>query len=397
MARTIQKLTDKDVRAAKTKGRLGDGGGLYLRVTSSNAKSWSFMWNRDGIRKEVGLGPYPAVSLSQAREKAAKSRETLAAGKDPALVLSQQSEPTFAECCEFFLESMQDQWSNAKHRQQWRNTLKQYCKPIANKRVSQIELHDALSVLKKIWKEKPETASRLRGRIERVLNFARVKGWRTGENPAAWRGNLENVLPKPRKLVRGHHPSMPYPELPAFMARLRQRDALAASALELAILTGCRTGEVLDAPWSEFDLEAGIWTIPAQRMKNKLVHRVPLIPATMAILKPLHEARAGDYVFPGQKPGRPLSEMAMEMMMRRMDAKPYTVHGFRATFKDWCTDEASFQWDIVEGSLSHKVGSSVAQAYRRTDALEKRRQVLLAWSDYCYGKKDRKVVSLHAN
>lgn len=396
MARPIQKLTEMTVRAAKKTGRLSDGGGLYLRVSHSNAKSWSFMWNRDGKRKELGLGPYPAVTLAQAREKATISREAVAAGNDPDLNFKRETEPTFSECCEMFLENMQDQWSNAKHRQQWHNTLDQYCKTMARKRVSQIGVHDVLSVLQKIWKEKPETASRLRGRIERVLNFAKVKDWRSGENPAAWRGNLDNVLPKPKKLSRGHHPSMPYAQLPDFMASLREREALAARALELAILTGCRTGEVLEAPWSEFDLEAGIWSIPAPRMKNKKAHRVPLVPETMAILNSLYENRTNDFVFPGQKPDKPLSQTAMEMVLRRMNVKPFTVHGFRASFKDWCSDETFFQWEIVEGSLSHKVGSNVAQSYRRSDALEKRRQVAQAWADYCGGAKSGKVVKLHA-
>lgn len=397
MARTIQKLTEKAIQSVKKAGRLSDGGGLYLRVNSSNAKSWSFMWNYAGKRKELGLGAYPAITLADARRKAVLCREAVANGNDPNPNASKQAEPTFSECSTFFLDTMEQQWSNKKHRQQWRNTLEQYCKPFNNKRVSQVSLEDVLGVLTKIWKEKPETASRLRGRIERILNYAKVRGWRRDENPAAWRGNLDNVLPKPVKLSRGHHPSLPYTELPTFMERLRKREALAARALELAILTGCRTGEVLNAEWSEFDFEEKVWNIPAIRMKNKKKqHRVPLIDATIDILKPLNEIQLNQFVFPGQKPNQPLSEMAMEMQMRRLNAKPFTVHGFRATFKDWCSDETSFQWEIVEGSLSHKVGNATAQAYRRTDALEKRRQVLQAWASYCDGDKSDKIVQLLA-
>lgn len=392
MPRTLHKLTDRAVASAGKPGRLSDGGGLFLRVSSRSSKSWSFLWTRGGTRKELGLGAYPAVSLSRARELATECRSQVAAGNDPALERKKLEEPTFGECCNMFLDAKETEWSNPKHRQQWRNTLDQYCRRIADKKVSEIDLHDVLSVLQPAWKGRTETASRLRGRIERVLNFAKVKGWRRGENPAMWRGNLENVLPKPGKLHRGHHPAMPYAEVPAFMARLRESTGLAARALELTILTACRSSEVRMAEWSEFDLANRVWTIPAERMKARKAHRVPLTGAAMAILKPLHEGRINAFVFPGQKPDRPLSEMSLEMQMRRMKAKPHTVHGFRSSFRDWAGDETSFPREIAEAALAHKVSNDVELAYRRSDALDKRRRLMEAWAAYCGGEGEMKVV-----
>ncbi len=261
--------------------------------------------------------------------------------------------------------------------------------------VSQIQLGTVLGVLQPIWNEKPETASRLRGRIERVLNYAKVKGWREGENPAMWRGNLENVLPKPARLTSGHHPAIPYADIPQFMVRLRDHEALAARALEFLILTVCRSSEVLDARWQEIDLDARLFTIPAHRMKARKEHRVPLIDAAMAILGPLSKVRFSEWVFPGQARNKPLSGMAMEMLLRRMKMKTVTVHGFRSAFRDWAGDETSFAREVAEGCLAHGVGSAVEHAYRRSDALEKRRALLEAWSDYCLPAPSEKIVKLH--
>lgn len=224
------------------------------------------MWNVDKRRCEIGLGPYPAVSLANARKTATQYREIVAAGGDPKSTRDREDEPTFANAVIMFLDTMEGQWSNEKHRAQWRMTLTKYCTLIGNKRVSQIGFTEVLNVLNSIWNEKPETASRLRGRIERVLNFAKAKAWREGENPALWRGNLDNVLPKPQKLTRGHHAAMPYQDVPSFFENLRDNEAMAASTLAFLILTTCRSGEVLGARWSEIDLEARLWTIPPQRM-----------------------------------------------------------------------------------------------------------------------------------
>ncbi len=246
-----------------------------------------------------------------------------------------------------------------------------------------------------IWNEKPETASRLRGRIERVLNFAKVKGWRAGENPAQWRGNLENVLPKQNKQMQQHHAAMAYVDLPEFVVRLAGHEALSARALEFLILTAGRSGEVLGARWSEIDLDADIWVVPAERMKMRKIHRVALSSAATAILEPLYKARISDWVFPGQKHNRPLSGMAMEMLLRRMRVTDATPHGFRSTFRDWCGDETNFPREVAEAALAHSVGSAVEQAYRRSDALEKRRQLMNSWADYCAGVKSGTVVRLH--
>jgi integrase len=383
MTRAIHKLSDIAVKSAKKAGRHSDGGGLYLRVSPTGSKTWGFMWNRDKQRREIGLGSYPAVPLAAARNVAARYREIVAEGGDPKAERDREAEPPFAEVVEKYLATMEGQWSNAKHRNQWRQTLTDYCMAIGSKPVSQIGLAEVLQVLQPVWTEKPETASRLRGRIERVLNYAKAKGWRYGENPALWRGNLENVLPKPRKLTRGHHPAMSYQDVPDFVERLSGHEALAARALELLILTVCRSGEVLGARWQEIDLQACVWTVPAHRMKARREHRVPLTGAAMAILEPLQEARVSEFVFPGQKPDRPLSNMALAMLLRRMKIENATPHGFRSAFRDWAGDETTFPREVAEGCLAHIIGNSTERAYRRGDALEKRRALLEAWQDYC--------------
>ena len=396
MARAIHKLSDIAVKSAKKAGRHSDGGGLYLRISPTGSKTWGFMWNRDKKRREIGLGSYPAVPLVAARNVAARFREIVAEGGDPKAERDREAEPTFAEAVETFLAAMEGQWSNAKHRNQWRQTLTDYCTAIGSRPVSQIGLPEVLQVLQPIWGEKSETAARLRGRIERVLNYAKVKGWREGENPALWRGNLENVLPKPRKLTRGHHPAMPYKDVPDFVERLRGHEALSARALEFLILTASRSSEVLKAQWREIDLQAQVWTVPAERMKGRRIHRVPLTQAAMAVIEPLSEVRLSDWVFPGQRHNKPLSEMAMEMLLRRMKIEEATVHGFRSSFRDWAGDETKFPREIAESALAHVVGDSTERAYRRGDALEKRRAILEAWQDYCSRAGGGKVVRLRS-
>lgn len=383
MARPLHKLTDAAAKSDHLKpGRHGDGGGLYLSVSPSGSKSWVFMWNRDGKRREMGLGPYPAVSLAAARKRAGEHRITVAEGRDPIAEKSKQAEPTFAECVPLFLDSMEASWRNEKHRAQWRMTLTDYCRGIAAKKVSEVDTQDVLKVLNPIWQTKPETASRLRGRLERVLDFAKVKGWRSGENPALWRGHLKNVLPARRKLTRGHHAAMPYRDVPAFVKRLQAAPAMAARALEFLILTAARSGEVYGARWSEIDLDKKVWTIPADRMKAGAEHRVPLSDRAAAIVSALNEVRLSEFVFPGQRTNRPLSSAAMEMLLRRMKADAYTVHGFRSAFRDWAGDETSFQREVAEAALAHRVGDATERAYRRADAMEKRRALMQAWADF---------------
>jgi integrase len=269
-------------------------------------------------------------------------------------------------------------------------TLKVYAAPSREKPVDSITTEDVLAALRPIWLKKPETASRLRGRVERVLNAAKAKGYRIGENPAAWRGHLDNLLPKPSRLSRGHHAAMRYGDLPAFIAKLREREAMAALALEFAVLTAARSGEVLGARWSEIDLE--VWPIPAARMKAACEHRVPLNEHTLAILTKLSEAKVSEYIFPGQRGGRPLSVMALEMVLRRMGVEDATVHGFRSSFRDWCGNETHFPRELAEHALAHVIGDKAEQAYRRSDALARRRELMSAWADYCEGKAVDKVL-----
>ena len=395
MARAIHKLNDLTVRRVTKAGRLADGGNLFLRISGTGGKSWSFKADYKGQRFELGIGPYPAVGLASARSLAAIHRQALAKGIDPRNVPEESHTPTFAICVDEFLSAKESEWSNAKHRAQWRSTLAVYCKPISTMLIDEIDLPDVLKCLKPIWNEKPETASRVRGRIESVLNYAKTMRYRSGENPATWRGNLQNVLPNARKLSRGHHPSMPYENIPALLNDLRHREAIAARALELCILTTCRSSEVLNAKWSEIDLEARMWVIPANRMKARLDHSVPLNEAMLAILQPLNDSRINEWVFIGQKRGQPLSNMAMLMLMKRMKIEDATTHGFRSSFRNWAAERSSFHGDIAEMCLAHKVGSAVQQAYLRSDLMDKRRALLNAWSEFCSGHEAGKVVKLH--
>ena len=289
---------------------------------------------------------------------------------------------------------MEASWRNVKHRAQWRMTLTVYAAPIRDKRVSEIETDDVLRVLKPLWQTRPETASRLRGRIERVLDYAKAHGWRSGENPALWRGHLRNVLPNRKKLTRGHHAAMPYQDVPAFVQELQGKEAMAARALEFLILTAARAGEALGATWAEMDLQNALWIIPANRMKAGNEHRVPLSKRALEIIEELHETQGSSYVFPGQKRGGPLSGMAFEMLLRRMNADAFTTHGFRSAFRDWAGDATNFPREVAETALAHRVGDATELAYRRTDALEKRRNLMAAWADYCAAAQDDRIVSM---
>ena len=384
MARSIQKISDAAARNLKAPGRHSDGGGLYLNVSPALRKSWLFMWTPPGgRRREMGLGPYPTVTLSDARVKADRCRRLVAEGKDPIAERDREAEKTFGDAADLFVESMEGSWRNEKHRAQWTMTLGDaYCSAIRQRPVAAVGTDDVLRVLSPVWTEKPETASRLRGRIERVLDFAQVKGWRSGENPARWRGHLKNALPARQRLARGHHAAMPYGDVPAFMNRVAAREAMAARALEFLILTAARSGEVLGARWSEVDLKRKVWTVPGERMKAGKEHRVPLGDRALGLLEKLGESRNGDLVFPGEKEGRPLSIMALTMLLRRMDVGHFTPHGFRSAFRDWAGDETEFPREIAEAALAHKVGDETEQAYRRSDALDRRRKLMDAWEGY---------------
>lgn len=400
MARNLNKLSDRRAKTETTPGRHSDGGGLYLEVKTTGFRSWLFMWKTNGKRSALGLGPYPAVSLAKAREKAEAARKSVAAGGNP-LAESRKEEaeanPTFAEAANLFLADNKPAWRNEKHKLQWEMTLGDaYCRHLRRMRVSEIGTEDVLVVLKPIWLSKAETASRVRGRIERVLAFAKVKGWRSGENSAAWRGHLDALLPKRTKLQRGHHKAMPFVGVPAFVQRLRDAPGLDARALEFVILTAARSGEAVGAKWSEIDLEAALWVVPKERMKAGREHEVPLSPRAVEVLKALAELRRiDDFVFPGQRHGRPLSSGSMEMLLRRLEVKHHaTIHGFRSSFRDWAGDQTTFPREVAEAALAHRVGG-VEGAYRRGSALEKRRKLMAAWAEYLAGGGARgKVVLL---
>jgi len=377
------KLTARKVETAKP-GKHGDGAGLQLAVASTGARKWVLRYMAAGKAHEMGLGSYPEVSLAEAREKALAGRRLARSGVDPiAEGRKDRGIPTFGELADEIAQQLAEGFRNEKHKAQWKMTLTVYAEPLRAKPVDKIETTDILAVLRPIWQTKPETASRVRGRVERVLNAAKAKGYRTGENPAAWRGHLENLLPKQSSLSRGHHAAIPYKELPAFVASLRKRDAVAALALEFSILTAARSGEVLGARWGEVDLAAKVWTIPAERMKAAREHRVPLNGRAIEIVKGMGEAKVSEFLFPGQRSGRPLSVMALEMVLRRMSVENTTVHGFRSAFRDWAGNETHFPRELAEHALAHVIGDKAEQAYRRSDALEKRRALMAAWAHFC--------------
>jgi len=396
-------------------GRYGDGGGLFLLVRPPSAKQaaagekdggrfWLFRYRVAGKMREMGLGAADgrgAVTLKQARDKAAELYRQVRDGTDPlaqraveaaaakaAAVEAVARGKTFREVAELYIAAHEAGWRNPKHRQQWRNTIAIDAYPhMGDLAVADVDTAHVMAALEPIWRTKPETASRLRGRIEAVLDYAKARGWRIGENPARWRGHVANMLPKRSKVAAvKHHAALPWPAVSAFVADLRAEGGLAARALELTILTVARSGEVLNARWSEFDLDEAIWTVPAGRMKAGKEHRVPLAPAAVALVKallPLRDADQGDWVFPGGRTGRPLSNMAMEMVLRRMKWSDLTVHGFRSTFRDWCAESTRYQREVAEAALAHTLGDKVEAAYRRGDLFAKRRRLMEDWVTFC--------------
>lgn len=388
------RLTARKVATAKA-GKHSDGGNLYLIVSDTGTRKWVLRFTWRGAAKEMGLGSANDVPLADAREKAADARRTLAKGLNPIDERKRDAGiPTFGEMADRVCEALAAGFRNEKHKAQWRMTLTTYAAPLRAKPVDMINTEDLLAVLKPIWTEKPETASRLRGRIEKVLDAARARGFRSGENPARWRGHLDHLLPKPLKLTRGHHAAMPYEQVSDFVAKLRKRDATAAQALEFCILTAARSGEVLGLRRSEIDFDKKVWTVPADRMKAGREHRVPLSARAFAIVKAASKAHSGDFIFAGQMRNKPLSNMAMDMMLRRMKREDVTVHGFRSSFRDWAGNVSTFPREVTETALAHVIGDKAEQAYRRSDALDKRRKLMDAWSAYCEPRARTNVVSL---
>jgi len=394
MAHQIKRLTAVAVRAHSAPGLYADGAGLYLQINKTGAKSWTFIFQWRGARKQMGLGSLKVRSLAEAREAADAARKLVAGGINPIEERgdTRTTDRTFGALADQLLEALRPEWKNAKHVYQWERSLKVDAVPLRALDVDAIATEDVLAVLKPIWAVKPETASRTRGRIERVLDAAKAKGLRTGENPARWKGHLALLLPKRPKLYKGHHPAMPFDMVADFMRDLRTRPAAAARALELLILTASRTGEIVGAERSEFDLSKKVWTVPAERMKGKVEHRVPLtegavkiVQAAMTegdVLAKLNPQVPTRWLFTRPDGMKPMSNMAMIMLLRRMGHESYSVHGFRSTFRDWAGECTNFPREVVEAALAHQVGNEVERAYRRGDALEKRRKLMDAWSGY---------------
>jgi integrase len=392
MARGINRLTIKGAAALKEPGLHADGGGLYLNIKASGAKSWLYIYHFQRgdkkKRREKGLGSFNVVSLDEARTKRDAARRLLAEGKDPLEVREQSDEvPTFGAVATELVDTLEVGWKNEKHKSQWRRTLETYCAPIWTRPVDQVATPDLVEILKPMWADKPETASRLRARIERVLDAAKVNGHRSGENPARWRGHLQLILPgRTRGAGVRHHPAMPWEQVPDFVKGLKHRVSTAARALEFLIHTAARTSEVLKANWREVDMDAKLWAIPADRMKMGREHVVPLTEPALVVLRAMAVCgtEADAPIFPNGK-GKHLSPMSMEMLLRRMQCDDYTVHGMRSSFRDWAGDKTHFPREVAEAALAHIVGNKAEQAYRRGTALAKRRELMEAWSAFVSG------------
>ncbi len=394
MARGHGRLKPLQIDRFKGPGKLSDGGGLYLIAGRNGSRTWVFRYTRQGTAVELGLGASRAVPVLDARHEAAELRALLAAGGDPKQHREQQRQLqarqsanaiTFKAAAEQFIEANRAGWRNGKHAAQWTSTLATYVYPVfGTGPVGDVTASHVLKVLTPIWATKPETASRVRGRIESVLDYAKVHGWREGENPARWKGGLAMTLPARNKVRRvKHHAALPYAEVPDLMKVLGGMEGLGPLALRFLILTAARTGEVIGAQWSEIDLAKGVWTVPAQRMKAAREHRVPLNAEATGLLEAL--PRIGELVFPGMRPGKPLSNMALLQTLRRMKRNDLTAHGFRSSYRDWCSEQTGFPREVIEASLAHTVGTQVERAYLRSDLFDKRRLLMKAWGQHCAG------------
>lgn len=394
MGRTVDKLSALAVARAKEPGYYGDGAGLYLQVSKSGTKSWIFRFTIGGRQREMGLGALHTIPLAHAREKARECRVNLLAGIDPldarnaeklGAALDRARAMTFDQCATAYIAAHRGSWKSAKHAAQWESTLATYASPvIGTMPVAAVDTALVVKVLNPIWKEKTETATRLRGRIESILDWATVSKFRVGENPARWRGHLDNLLADPAKVSRvSHHAALPWEDVGSFMVDLRGREGIAARAVEFGILTAARSGEVRGATWAEIDLDAALWTVPAERMKGGREHRVPLSKRAVGILEAA--PRVGDYVFPGSRAKSPLSDMSLTAVLRRMGRSEITMHGFRSTFRDWCSESVgnAFPREVCEHALAHSLPDKVEAAYRRGDLIEKRKVLMQVWADYC--------------
>jgi len=403
----INKLSVATV-AAKTKpGLYADGLGLYLQVAKGGSKTWIFRFMLAGRPRKMGLGPVHTVSLKLAREKAQECRLKLLDADDPIearkvarmekLALSATA-MTFEEAAEQYIKAQRAGWKSIKHADQWKATLATYAYPVfGNLGVGRVDVGLVMKAIEPIWQTKTETASRLRGRIESVLDWAAARGLRTGENPARWKGHLENLLPARSKVAKvQHHAALPYAELPSFMAAVRGLDGVSPKALEFAILTATRTGETVGARWSEIDIANAMWIIPGARMKAGREHRIPLSARAVALLESLPREAGNDSVFIGDKKGGHLSNMALLMTLRRMGRADLTTHGFRSTFRDWAAEQTAYPTELCEMALAHTVSDKVEAAYRRGDMLDKRRRLMKDWADFCHLPASGKVIPIRS-
>jgi integrase len=404
------KLNPQAVARATKLGMYGDGGGLYLQVGPGGAKSWIYRFTLNGRQRYLGLGPLNEIPLKRARELAAEARQLRAEGIDPidhrrserlAARVASAKVMTFQQCAEAYIAAHESGWHNPKHRAQWHSTLATYVYPVfGSLPVGEVNTGLVLQCLQPIWSSKIETASRLRGRVESILDWAKVAEYRVGENPARWRGHLDKLLPAKSK-VRAveHYAALPYGQMPGFIAELRGRQGVSALVLEFTILCASRTGEAIGARWDEFDFPAGIWTIPGKRMKSGNEHRVPLSARAVEIIRSRYEKRESEFVFPSTRIGQPLSKTAMLKLLELMGRENLTVHGFRSSFRDWAAECTSFPAEVAEMALAHTVGSAVEKAYRRGDLFEKRRALMDEWARYCTRPADDagKVVPFHAS
>ena len=396
MARELNRLSSRTIATKTKSGYYPDGGGLYLQISATGSKSWIFRYTLNGKSREMGLGSLLVVNPTEARQKASEARAHLLGKVDPIearnsaqnrLAADQARQMTFTECAEAYIKGHASKWKNEKHKSQWENTLETYCGPVfGNLPVNKVDTGLVAKVLDPIWSTKHETATRVRSRIENVLAWATVRGYRDGDNPARWRGHLKQLLPVIKKAQRvKHHAALHYGDLSSFMTDLKKQVGIAARALEFTILTAARTNEVIAATPDEFDLTKGLWTIPAQRMKAQKEHRVPLSPRAVEIIKEMLKIK-GSYVFQGLNEKTHLSNMAMLSLLKRME-KTFTVHGFRSTFRDWSAECTSYPREVCESALAHTVSDKVEAAYRRGDLFEKRRKLMNDWAKFCNSPK----------
>ncbi len=398
------KLTARQVDTLKAPGRHADGGNLYLNIAKAGAKSWVFFYRFGAKQREMGLGSIAATSLAEARVKALDALKLLKGGTDPLLARraderTKAGSVTFGQLADEYLKAHEAKFRNSKHAAQWKATLgSNYCSAIRGLPLGEVDTEAVLKVLRPMWQRIPETAARIRGRIENVIDAAKAQGLYKGDNPARWKGHLKAVLPARQRLTRGHHAALPYDDLPGFVAALRDKAnrSIAASALEFCILTATRTSETLGTTWAEIDMAKSIWTIPAKRMKAGHEHRIPLSSRALEILREVGTGKvsASQSVFPGYKRGKGLSNMAMSMLIKRMGQQAITVHGFRSTFRDWASEQTSFPHETCEHALAHRISDKAEAAYRRGDQFEKRRKLMEAWQAFADLKPMAKVVPL---